>query len=71
MIMEYGKWIKYEPSMEIEDGTRVLILRNGYGKWFELAQYNKHYECFDDSEGDDYFCDLTDVDKIFIIPNIE
>ena len=68
--MEYGKWLNYDTSMEIDNGTRVLIIKKGYGKWFELAQYNKHYECFDDAEGDDFFCELTDVDKIFIIPNM-
>ena len=44
------------------DGERVLIKKKDMGCWpWEVAVWNKHYKCWDDSEGDNYMCDKEDV----------
>ena len=70
-MMKKGIWIDYTSDIILEDKQRVLIRRQGYGQNFDLCVYNQYYHCFDDADGDDYFCDILDVDKIFIIPDIE
>lgn len=45
------------------DGERVLVKKKDRGCWaWEVAVWNKHYECWDDSEGDDYMCDKDAVE---------
>ena len=69
--MEKGKWLDYDPkSMTLNDNDMVLIRRRGYGNNIDLCRYNEMFKCFDDGDGDDYFCELESTDKIFIIPEI-
>lgn len=65
----YGVWLDY-PANKPDNGERVLIRRKGYSQNWELAVYNEDYKCWDDGEGDDYFCDLESVDKFMLIPKI-
>ena len=45
------------------DGERVLIKKKDRGSWpWEVAVWNNDYECWDDSEGDDYMYDKSDTD---------
>ena len=55
---------------ELLDGEPSLIKRKSRSYW-EVACYNTEYECFDDSEGDDYLCDIEDVELYMIVPNFE
>lgn len=64
-----GVWLGF-PENKPNDNDRVLIRRKGYGQIWDAAVYNAHYECWDDGEGDDIFCDLNDVDKFLIVPEI-
>lgn len=65
----YGVWLDF-PANEPENHERVLIRRKGFGQLWEAAVYNKDYECWDDGEGDDYYCELNDVDKFMRIKPI-
>lgn len=67
--MEYGVWLNY-PENSPENHERCLIRRKGYGQLWEPVVYNEDYKCWDDGEGDDYFCDLNDVDKFMLIPDV-
>ena len=67
---EYGVWLDY-PANKPDYGERVLALRYGNRLWWDVVVYNEYKECWDDSEGDDYFCDLDDVEKFMRIPKIE
>lgn len=69
-MSEYGVWLDY-PDNKPEDGERVLALRKGNSLWWDVVVYNEYHECWDDSEGDDYFCDLDEVEKFMRIPKIE
>ena len=67
--MKTGVWLSY-PGVPLEDGQVVLVrLRNQ--SWYEMATYNEDLECFDDAEGDDYYCDLDDVVQILLIPDFD
>ena len=66
MEVERGTWIKF-PDNKPEDGERVLILKHGYVFW-EVYVYNEIHQCWDDSEGDDYMCDLDEVEYWMRIP---
>lgn len=69
--MEIGKWIDYDPDViKLNDKDKVIIRKIGYGDNIDLCIYNEMFNCFDDADGDDYFCELKSVDKIFIIPKI-
>ena len=69
--MEKGVWLDYDPStMSLKNNDTVLIRRKGYGCIIELCIYNDMYKCFDGADGDDYFCELDSVDKIFIVPDV-
>lgn len=68
--MEKGVWLDYS-GIALEDKQRVLIRRRGYGGNYDLCVYNQYYDCFDDTDGDDFFCSPMDVDKILIIPDID
>lgn len=59
-----GIWLNF-PECTPEDGEQVVVKRNG---WYELLVYNEYHQCWDDSEGDDYCCDLSEVDKFLRIP---
>lgn len=65
----YGVWLDF-PQNKPENNERCLIRRKGYGELWDPAVYNEYFECWDDGEGDDYFCDLNDVDKFMLIPKI-
>jgi hypothetical protein len=60
-----GIWLNF-PECKPEDGEQVVISR--YGTFYEIVTYNEYHQCWDDSEGDDYFCDLEEVDKFLRIP---
>lgn len=68
--MQKGVWLDYS-GIVLEDKQRVLIRRRGYGRNYDLCVYNQYYSCFDDADGDDFFCSPMDVDKILIIPDID
>lgn len=65
-------WKKLNQSniKELLDGEPILIKRNSRSYW-EVACYNIEYKCFDDSEGDDYLCDIEDVELYMIVPDFE
>lgn len=64
-------WLNYDPTTHrLKDQDRVLVRRIGYGNNIDLCIYNKMFNCFDDANGDDYFCELDSVDKIFIVPDV-
>ena len=62
------KWLNY-PEHKPKNEERVLIIRKGYGNYWEPAVYNEDHECWDDADGDDYFCELDSVVKFLSIPN--
>lgn len=59
-----GIWLNF-PECTPEDGVQVVVKRNG---WYEILVYNEYHQCWDDSEGDDYYCELSEVDKFLRIP---
>ena len=61
------KWLNY-PEHKPKNEERVLIIRKGYGNYWEPAVYNEEHECWDDADGDDYFCELDSVEKFLSIP---
>ena len=61
------KWLNY-PEHKPKNDERVLIIRKGYGNYWEPAVYNEDHECWDDADGDDYFCELESVEKFLSIP---
>ena len=61
------KWLNY-PEHKPKNDERVLIIRKGYGNYWEPAVYNEDHECWDDADGDDYFCELDSVEKFLSIP---
>lgn len=61
------KWLNY-PEHKPKNEERVLIIRKGYGNYWEPAVYNEDHECWDDADGDDYFCELDSVVKFLSIP---
>ena len=67
--MKTGIWLNY-PGVPLED-KQVVLVRRRNNSWFEMATYNAYEECFDDSFGDDYFCDLEDVVQILLIPDFD
>lgn len=61
MKEKYFEWIKTWEQVP-EDSERVLIKRYDWPEW-EVAVWNDHYKSWDDAEGDDYFCDMNDVER--------
>lgn len=59
-----GIWLNF-PECTPDDGEQVVVKRNG---WYEILVYNEYHQCWDDSEGDDYYCELSEVDKFLRIP---
>ena len=47
------QWISVEDELPNEDGRYLVDL--GWGK--AVRVFNTHHECWDDEDGDDYFCD--------------
>lgn len=55
-------WILINEELP-NDSERVLVKLKDRGCWpWEVAVWNKHYECWDDSEGDDYMYDKDAVE---------
>ena len=55
-------WILINDELP-NDSERVLVKLKDKGCWpWEVAVWNNHYECWDDSEGDDKMCDKDDVE---------
>jgi hypothetical protein len=67
--MKTGIWLNY-PGVPLED-KQVVLIRRRNTSWYEMATYNADEECFDDSFGDDYLCDLDDVVQILVIPDFD
>lgn len=59
-----GIWLHF-PECTPEDGEQVVVKRNGR---YQILVYNEYYKCWDDSEGDDYYCELNEADKFLRIP---
>lgn len=55
---EATRWILVEESLPDEEG-QYLVKHNGN---IMLLWFNPHYECWDDADGDDYVCDLNDIE---------
>lgn len=64
------KWLNY-PEHKPKNDERVLIIRKGYGNYWEPAVYSEDHECWDDADGDDYFCELDCVEKFLSIPEVK
>ena len=55
-------WISINDELP-KDSERVLVKLKGRGCWpWEVAVWDEMYECWDDSEGDDYMCDKDAVE---------
>lgn len=71
MERKYGEWLNFKSNPEelgLIDGERVLCHKvNG---WIEYLTFNAYDSCFDDSEGDDFYCNFECVDKILLIPPV-
>lgn len=65
-------WKKFnqENMIEIPNGEPILIKRKGKNYW-EVACFNKYFNCFDDEEADDYFCEKEEVELYMIVPDFE
>ena len=59
-------WISFD-TQKPNDGEKCLVCYKPYQKVM-LLTYNSYDECWDDNEGDDYFCDFTDVDYWCSLP---
>ena len=55
--MEFIKFNKHRPK----DGQRCLVM-DKYRRQVRILTYNEKDECWDDEDGDDYFCDFDRVD---------
>lgn len=53
------EWIKTE-NQTPNNGEQVLVWYYGYQ--YKLLIWNDVYNCWDDEEGDDYFCDRDKVE---------
>lgn len=64
------EWIKTSEIRPEHDGSsyssvRCVVWRRGS---FEVLCFNHEHECWDDETGDDYECDIEDV-EYWMIPN--
>ena len=58
----YFKWVPTREGLP-EDSERVLVKLHNRSCWdWGVAVWNEMYECWDDSEGDDYMYDKDDVE---------
>lgn len=53
-------WISFDEQIP-SDNERCLVCYKPWKKVI-LLTYNSYDECWDDDEGDDYFCDFNEVD---------
>lgn len=54
------EWIKCEdklPSYNGKEALYVLVVNKCFG--IEVRAYNEHHKCWDDLDGDDYYCDAV------------
>lgn len=51
-----------------EQDTRCLVIYRGD---LCIRVWNAHYQCWDDEEGDDYFCDKDKVEKWISLDKVE
>lgn len=49
------------------DGEKVAVWNERCKEW-EMLCYNKHYDCWDDEDGDDYNRDINPGDTWFSLP---
>lgn len=49
-----------QPNQKEKDEIRCLVFHKGYTR---ILCWNTHYECWDDEEGDDYYCNKELVEK--------
>lgn len=64
--MKKTDWIKTEVQVPPEKHPYVLAIHKGTQK---ILCYNDHHKCWDDEEGDDYFCDTKDVEWWMPLPD--
>lgn len=50
------------------DRDRCLVSKDGC---LQMLVYNDYDDCWDDSEGDDYYCDLEDDDIWMELPTMK
>lgn len=67
--MEKGIWLDYPENMP-QDNERVIAHIKGDGNYWVVLVYNEYCECWDNEDGDDYFCELDNVDKFMIVPDV-
>lgn len=60
------KWNNIKDTLP-HDSERVLVW-NGNLNQPEILTYNDHYKCWDDSEGDDFYCHLSEAPEWISIP---
>jgi len=60
------EWILFD-EQKPEDFERCLVCYKPWKRVIVLT-YNFYDECWDDEEGDDYFCDFTEVDYWCSLP---
>ena len=49
------------------DGEKVAVWNESRKEW-EMLCFNKHYDCWDDEDGDDYNRDIKPGDAWFSLP---
>lgn len=69
--MEECRWVDYNKNIiNLEDKDKVIVRRIDRGDNLYLCSYNKMFNCFDDCNGDKYWYEPDQIDKIFLIPKI-
>ena len=53
---------------DLQDGKQYLVKSHKDQKFVELLTWNSHYKCWDDAEGDDYYCDCDQIALYCDIP---
>lgn len=61
--MNWNKTIEGVPQSDV----KVLACYHGF---YKLLVWNSTYECWDDEEGDDYFCDKEQVSYWMSLPEM-
>lgn len=51
-----------QPRKGKGDNDEFQCLVYDHGQYFMLY-WNCHYECWDDEQGDDYYCDKNEIEK--------
>lgn len=44
-------------TQDLLDGKQYLVKQWKDQKFVTLLTWNEHYKCWDDADGDDYYCD--------------